>query len=654
MSLSAAALRSSPRQMDGVSRSANMPRTLRAFLHVGLCAGVIALLGPATAVAVTDVFCSPFVPHVLTVGKKSADTTCDAGTIQAAIDAVVCPNTTIYLTAEESYGGEALTIADKSLSIVGSTATTCSAVGTGPAPAALPTAPVSTISGAGNGGHSVITITGTSTVTLQYVEITGGAAAGAGGAVDFLGTGSVTLDTALVDGNSAVAGGGVAVDASGGDATLTLTAYTQILNNTASNDGGGIWLGGSARLFMLGDASTIAFNHADAGHGGGIAVTSGARADIASPGAVLASAVSNNSAAWGGGIALLAGVQGDAVARLFSVDATRPVLVSQNSASNGGGGFYLKPNQNAQSGAALCAYEFRIEGNVAPQGGALYADFDDRLNGSSVYLNPPGNCGPESPASLGAVACAPGVPCNDISDNSAVNAQNQLSGSVLYLQDFDNWQAERFVMRGNEATTLITANEGFNSRMANCLIADNHSVHEVVHAEIANLTVDSCTLTQNTIDNGYVFYIDEELEIARSIVFQPGRLTFDFVADGCSSCLIAEYDIANDVTTFPAAALAVEATADPLFVDPANAAIDKRNYHLRAYTQVGIATASPAIDFAPPIAGESADLDGNPRDQDVPAVADHLGYRDLGCFEAQPIGDRVFADGFGDPVSLVY
>ncbi len=88
---------------------------------------------------------------------------------------------------------------------------------------------------------------------------------------------------------------------------------------------------------------------------------------------------------------------------------------------------------------------------------------------------------------------------------------------------------------------------------------------------------------------------------------------------------------------------------DPMFVDMAHG-----NYHLRATQLRGAITYSRAIDFAPLVPGVDYDLGGRFRDQDIAAISDVYGYRDLGAYEMQPITDRVFADGLGDPVTLVY
>ena len=88
---------------------------------------------------------------------------------------------------------------------------------------------------------------------------------------------------------------------------------------------------------------------------------------------------------------------------------------------------------------------------------------------------------------------------------------------------------------------------------------------------------------------------------------------------------------------------------EPIFRDAAAG-----DYHQQAFRIGSQVTASLGIDFAPPVAGDDRDLDGSPYDQDVGSVPDRFGVRDIGCYEAQPITDRVFGDAFGDPLSLLH
>jgi hypothetical protein len=574
------------------------------------------------------------VPHPTIYVGSAGDAKCDYTRIQDAITAVsssaTCPpNIVISNKPNNAPWNEALTISGRSLALIGSP-DSCTVNGAGiaqPTQAAA-TSPQAIISGAGLGA-SVITITGNSNVTVQSLEITGGSVA------------------------QSSDGGGIAMEPIGtGAATLTLQADTLTLNNTAV-DGGGIYLFGSTRMYMLSGGSTVSFN--TAGYlGGGIAVW-GARADIASPGAGFVSAVSNNSAPNGGGIAMI-GFGGDATVRLFSTSATQPAQVSQNSASSLGGAFYLDPDGYSTT---LCAYSYRIDDNTAPDGAAIYADDTDESFDSDVYFNPSGNCGPESPTSLGAVACAPGTPCNEFSDNFGVDGGGNPIGAVISMHSYDTLAVEGLMMRGNHAAQMISADTGYYYGSLNylhsCLIADNHSGHELISSPFNNtdtgapLTIANCTLANNTIDNGYAIFAGsgQGITLTDSIIDQPANLALD--CEGCS--LDASYLMSSDISTLPSSSNIIAINpSDPLFVDAANG-----NYHLVAYTQNFSLHAARAIDFAPTVGGDAAhDLEGNAYGVDVPTVPDLYGTRDLGAFEALPISDRIFGDTFGDRLSLVY
>ncbi len=617
------------------------------------------------------------VPHPTIYVGAAGDAKCNFTSIQAAISSVstsaTCPpNILISNKPGNAPWNEALTITDRSLALIGN-ASTCSVSNTGlvsGAPAVVTaTSPQAIISGAGKNAP-VITINGNSNVTVQSLEITGGNIDqnSEGGGIFYNGNGSLTLNATTVDNNQAGYGGGIDVSPTG-SATLTLQVNSLILNNTAGISGGGIRIEGQTRMYMLADGSSVSSNTAQSNYGGGIEILGPARADIGSPGAVFVGAVSNNSAPYGGGIAILGqailgGAGGDATARLFSTSATQPVLVSNNSASGYGGAFYLKPNaqNDINNTAMLCAYNYRIDNNTAPDGAAIYADADTNDYGSAVYFNPGFNCGPESPASLGAVACAVGAPCNEVSDNTAVDLGGNPPGAVISMNYYLDFAVERLEMRGNHAPQMISTQYPFDlNYLHGCLIADNQSTGELIQSDTSYyipgygstpLTVANCTLANNTISNGYVIFAVGDLILTDTIIDQPGELTVDYQEGGCGAAcsLSASYLMSNDISTLPSSSniLAIS-PGDPLFVDSANG-----NYHLPAYQQNGV-IASRAIDFAPTVGGDAAhDLDGNAYDQDVQAVPDLYGSRDLGAYEAVPITDRVFADAFGDRISLVH
>jgi hypothetical protein len=656
----------------------------------------VSLAAVAGASSTAHAFCNPNVNYQRIVGAVG-DADCTDNTIQSAIDHVICPNTTIYVTQPppgQSYSAQHLLIQDLSLSIVGSSSATCGVGNQRPVAAgSAPTTPVITISGAGHSGDSVISIHGNSNVTLQYLDITSGASdqdqygggiyfggsgsltldtdtvennyAGHGGGIYFNGSGTLVLTSVNVENNRAHTGAGIAMTGSGTGASLSIHPGAVIESNSADGDGGGIEIDGNARLYMVENNSLIAFNNAG-GHGGGLDIVGPARADIGSPGIGGSGAVLDNAAAYGGGIAAFGSGSGNGTARLFSTDPMHPVLMSLNSASVEGGAVYLQSSVSGgtATGGQFCAFDFRIDTNTAPEGAVIYADFDGNDFGVEIYFNPGGSCGPEPISSLGAVICAPGVPCNEISNNAALDNNDVPVGSIIATDHIYEFAANRIVMRGNNAAHIISFNYGVEgSTLNNCLIVDNHSVHELVHEIGGVLQVDNCTFAQNAIDEGFVFFSTRYFELLRSIVYQPGHETIDYESGGCTAdCIAVDYVMTNDAAAFPAGSENVLAVADPLFVDPANANPDQRDYHLLAYTQNGLLKRSTAIDFSPsqadfspPFADDGAnDFDGKPRDQDVPAAPNLLGPRDLGAYEMQPIVDRVFADGFGDRISLVH
>jgi len=616
-------------------------------------------LQPTAASAATDVFCSPFVPHTIVVGDKVHDASCDAQTIQEAITNTVCPNTTIYLTAEETYSGQHLTIQGKSLSIVGSTATSCSAAtaGAANAPASVPTAPVTTISG--NGSQSVFDISDNgstgSTVTFRYVEITGGGgdSNSRGGGINFHGSGSLTLDTTTVDLNHAGYGGGIEVDGGSADATLSLDAYSVIESNTASGNGGGINIEGFTDLIASNVNTLIGFNHAPSGNGGGVAIVGPAHAEIASPGYGTLAVLYGNDAARGGGISAAASNNFDTGwFKLYTTDPAQPVAVSGNFASQAGGGIYLKAFDQFLDGGAsafACVYDFRIDGNAAPDGAAIYAASDSSVDGSvagsEVTLNVSNSFCGASPS----VHCGAGVTCNTLDGNSTHDSLNHATpGSVILVEDNGYLAADRVAMRGNDgAHGILLAGPGTENTINTCLIADNAFSAETVQVEDAGgggaMAIDNCTIANNMHNSGSVFRTGLKLTIDDSIIDQPVMASVSKIG---SPAIFADNVLAADTTGLPMQPNIVQ--GEPIFRDEAGG-----DYHQQAFKTGNQVTASLGIDFAPPVVGDDRDLDGNPYDQDVSAVPDAFGVRDIGCYEAQPIADRLFGDAFGDSMSIV-
>ena len=595
-------------------------------------------------------------PRQVLVGDKASDGACNFSDIGSAIaDAALHPTCTTTIHVMHSFNYEHLSVSGQSLNFQGwgdgtscsSLASQCDPLGGCPAPDS--TQPLATIDG-GNSGR-VLAISGASHVTLRNIRITHGEAGGGdGGGIAFAGSGALSLTRSDVSTNHAGYGAGINFNGSGGSASLYLLNETTMFSNTAAVSGGGIRIEGSARLYALQAQTYVHFNHALSGYGGGVEILGPARADIASPGYNGDGVVSYNDASDGGGIAAIPMSNGDATVRLFTTDPANPVQIDNNIASSHGGGVYLGADASDITRGVLCAYDFRIDENQGADGAAIYADsssatfYDDA--GGEIYLNtvPPdgvggaAHCGPETPPALGALDCAAGAPCNELRGNQAADINNvPTSGTVIAIGSGGSIQGDPFSLRENIAATLLRltgSDAGFISAVQrNCLIADNHTQHEVISVQDGRgFGINGCTLAGNVIDNGYVLYVNGRLTLVNSIVDQPGYSVLDFVGDAANRSI--NYVIANETASLPGAQHTQGDT--PVYVAAASG-----DYHL--------APKSPGVDYAPTQGG--TDLDGNARDIDLASVPNLYGPRDIGAYERQSAfecgtAESIFCNGF--------
>lgn len=595
------------------------------------------------------------------------DAACTDDNLKDAIDNS-CSGSQIFITHEHTYTDQHLVISNHGgLTLIGlPSGTHCGEIPPwvtgGPG---APGSPQGTIVGSSG---SVFSITNSS-VTFRFLEITGGKTADSdrGGGISFAGSGGVTLETTTVHDNQAGFGGGIAVTGSG---TLTLQSRVQITSNIATANGGGIFLADSAHLVMIFDLSTIAFNQATGrlvgtsifgGYGGGVALFDAATADIGSNGTFLTGAVSNNTALYGGGLAVVAtGNDESPVARVFTTDSTKAVLVSLNKASTAGGGVYTKSDSFGSYGT-FCARDFRIDNNTSPEGAAIYGDFNtttfDGAVGSTIELNPyrqdvtPDVCRDAAFSNYFSVKCNAGVRCNEVIDNSTADAQGATHGAIIDAPNHSSFQVANFTMRGNTGETMIHFNGfGPDAFVNDCLIVDNDSEHELLSVETST-TIDNCTFANNIIHNGFVLFGKHGLTLKRSLISQPQNSTLDYQADGCDGCLAVTDVLASNTVGFQNQTRA-NLLINALFADAINPNVERRDYHPTVYTLQGVITASPAIDYAP-AGGSDLDLDGRPRNNPIGIAQDSFGPRDIGCYEARLVApDRIFVDGIGDPVIL--
>jgi hypothetical protein len=584
----------------------------------------IALLASTQCALAT---CPPPGFHFVYVGNKTLHpTTCQYETPQQAIEAAICPGFNIVLTNEVAYTGQAISVANKSVSLVGSTSACgvqpllADADGGGAPPVRV------TLDATGNGNLPAIAVTGSANLSLANLRITGGTNANSyGGGIDFEANGTLALTNVSVDGNSASFGGGIGVLPASGHAEITLGPYTTIINNQGSQRGGGIALEGDSHLLMTAAHTSIASNMATylfqgTGYGGGLSLVGPARADIGSPGDGYDAAFHDNTAAYGAAISALRSSD-RAVVTLFTTDPAHPVRIENNASAYQGGALY-------QIGSAVCLFDALIKGNSTQRiNGNLGSGTVAYSEGGSLSINADssGFCNHERLIALGATHCEPLESCNLALLNRG-GPLFEISGGSLTLDRFS-------IREGNDASAAFESYG--NVFLHNCVIAENHFVTMATIA--STLTLDSCTVTQNTIDSNFLFnrmsVYSGSIPVILSNSIVSENPVYQLHDTHTNEVLVqASYALLSDTSTVSSGIGYF--SDDPHFVSLAG------DYRLREN--------SPAIDRAPATAQDSGDLDLQPRSVDIAGVIDQPGPRDLGAYEYQVdgVGDRIFLGTF--------
>jgi len=619
-----------------------MSATARVHTLFLLCFVVFASLGAGHARA-----CSATVPDVFSVGNTAVDSSCNYGSIQAAINAATCAaGTKIILNQSGDYTNQHLTITNKNISLIGRVNTSKCNTLTAQCGTLLPcpVGPLRTIDGN-------IKVRGSSNVTIQHLEITQGSGVADGngttygGGIDYAGVGRLSIDNSLIDSNTANNGGGIRFQGYGGHADLYLHAHTQIGYNTATNggSGGGIRVEGDA-LLHADDPNISIYDNDAAEKGGGIAIVGPASAHIGSSGAFPIGVIYHNSAHYGGGIAVIAQSTGSAEVDLFPTDPANPVRIEDNRAYQGsGGGVYLTPYIYTQGDGAipintavLKMEGAHIDGNAAKEGAGIYADVnstfafvDYAYAGGWVYMYTGGSC-------------APGLECNSISNNRAVTLDSHgvevaTTGSAILLQTNAIFEAKHVALRGNEGAHAIRVADSLHSALVvdTCLLAGNATTAELITFGDASASVNQCTFANNSSGGAAVLRANGDITLTNSIFAQGSFTTLMETNGGATKNL--DYLLSMEIASLNGGTHIIQ--GDPGFKDPGNG-----NFRLQAN--------GPAVDVAPPGASGDRDLDSVPRDQDLANVPNADGPRDLGAYELQSsfIGcgaaDTIFCNGF--------
>lgn len=480
--------------------------------------------------------------------------------------------------------------------------------------------PDTTIIDASGTNRSAVAITGLVDATFANLTITGGNAPQGGGIV-ISGGGQLALDAVHLSTNAAQSGGGLFAFGSSGLLTVSIGKGTLISGNTASLRGGGVVIGGTARLLMNAQQSAIAYNSSlsdedDAG-GGGLAIAGPARADIGSGGYFNAAAsmwygaISHNNAARGGGI----DVRNGGTLRLCSTDLQRGLYLHDNQAVSEGGSVFAK-----DATSMVCAWNVAIRASKANEGAAIFArDARTSFRHDTVFEQ----CGPESAADLGAVECPEDNACNRIEDNSA-------SLSIVAVKGDAALEAERIQMLGNQSSNgRLVGSEGVVG-LQNCLLARNYT-HFIFEWNRA-LSITACTITDNAttgVDEVFRTMKESSLTLSQSIIIGD-----DYVLEPRLPPASATI---SDVITSHAGQLDLGEHQSVVVGDPGFVDVAAGDYHLGA--------GSIAIDFS--ASGPALDLDGRTRGVAASPAGSNRPF-DLGAFEAGPgvLGDVIFKDAF--------
>lgn len=566
------------------------------------------------------------------VGNTAIDNQCTHNDIQSAINASNCP-TTIYVSNERAWTSQHLDINNKNVTIVGRSGG-CGQQACDGGGCIVPTTPEVIIDGAGHSGDSVMYIHGNSNVILKSLDIRNGyningSANTYGGGIHFDGKGSLALDTVWVRNNTARFGAGINFNGSGGFAGLTVLGNTQIFANTAANSGGGMRLSGDAFMSMLYDGTSVFYNHAPNGYGGGVNIVGPARADIASPGLGNVGVIYLNDAKYGGGIAVTASSGGEAKLQLFKTDSSKPVRVQGNFASTSGGGIYVAAYESFPSflAARVCAFDFRVDDNAAPEGSAMEA-----VDGAGIFFNDLSFC---TGIPTSARRCTQGMECNKIDGNVSIDSEsNPTLGATIHLDNEGGLRATRFLMRDNVGGYAIRSSDN-PLTISECLLVANDVSRQLLRTDSTGMYINNCTLASNVIHSTNSIYSEAFLHLSNSIIDQPGNNALGYA--GNPSDLQVSYVLSSDVTTLPVTESVV--SGQPTYV---NSSLG--DYHLTLH--------SLGVDFAEAITGDDRDLDNHPHDQDLSEVANLFGVRDLGAYERQRscgANDTIFCNGFESP-----
>lgn len=545
----------------------------------------------------------------ITVG---ADPACQANTLQAAL-AITNSNAQddeVRLANNMSFDHISLTKTDAQTLTIRGGFPTCAST----APLAVPTLLD------GNGGSRPVIEARAGALVLENLQIEGATLAGddtSGGGVNVVEDATrVELKNVRISRNTAHNGGGLAIVGSEGN-TIHVEAehlvldqniaggnggglYAQYANGTVSgllaernhafNNGGGVWLGRDAVLFNRNGKHRSGFyKNVAENNGGGLAIDGGGMEIFqVSPGLEPA-AFYGNSARIGGGV------------HVFN---DRPNTTAAFNAS----GITATRNHASEEGG-FAAVDIRSEDSIPVYGGIHVSASAPPVGGDPFAY------------------CNTAISCNVFSDNEArgsdggarpgalISIRNQGKGAAGFARF---WNSS---LRRNAGYNLVQNISDIGTTWAqeihfkNALIHGNALEKNLVDAQgFGSIYIESTTITQNDI-HAPLIAGQGDIYLRGSVFTDDAPLLENITAQTSAFTLMVRN--ADGLSGFPL----VEQN-DPRFVDPLN-------------FDFQLEVDSPALDREWNDGSTPLDLNGKPRNVDLPWVADFNTPRDLGCFERQ-------------------
>ncbi len=447
-------------------------------------------------------------------------------------------------------------------------------------------------------------------VTSQFekLDITGGSVTGNGGGMSVQGSTTLLLYDVRIFGNQATGkGGNLYVSASPG--LVVRLARSWVAAGDAL-DGGGIGCVGDGRVLLQ---DSLLINNAASHNGGGAWL--GTSCDLTVEASDNSGNITTNIAQMNGGGVYIEG--GAELNTFLAPPYTGLNLIQGNLASNSGGGFYV-----TGTGSVVRAFYSRISGNQALVGGAFVAE-----NGPIVAVGRP-------VASFD--ICPDPARCSLIDHNTADVAAgfwaNNGADITIHGTLFEANSAMFSIPLGSlsgGSTALIhssvfAANQGpvpfYSTGAGTSLTLANVTAVGNTGAELGFIEpgADSASTT---------------VRVLASIFDHDGPLFFSNFSPSFApqlNCVLSRSSALFN--GLPANTnLGIVTTGDPLLANPAAG-----NYHLRG--------GSPAIDFCDLSQwdGGERDFEADARPLNDPGTPNFLGTLDLGADEYAPL----FADGF--------